>query len=191
MSYKQLINFDNYYIYDDGRIYSLISKKFLKPKYRIDRYLEIGIFDNNKKRKFFTIHRLVYEAFNGSIPKGFEIDHIDGIRDNNRLENLRLLTHKENNQIKHHLEQYKEIEKERYKKNKDKKRKYYEKHREEIKERDKKYYQEHKEEKKIRNKEYRKNHKEEIKEYQRKYREEHREEIRRKQRERYYNKKDK
>lgn len=42
------------------------------------------------------VHRLVWEAFNGKIPEGMEIDHINCIRDDNRLENLRLVTHKEN-----------------------------------------------------------------------------------------------
>ena len=42
------------------------------------------------------IHRLVWEAFNGPIPKGLEIDHIDTDGTNNRLDNLRLVTHTEN-----------------------------------------------------------------------------------------------
>ena len=189
MSYKQLINFDNYYIYDDGRIYSIKVKRFLKPTYTIDRYLKIELRDNNKKRKYFRVHRLVYEAFNGEIPEGYEIDHINGFRDDNRLENLRMLTKLENKQIKHHLEIYKEVEKIRYIKNKDKKKEYYQKHKEEIKIKDKERYMKNKEKIKIKNKEYRKNHKEEINEYQQKYREDHREEIRRKQRERYNNKK--
>jgi len=36
----------------------------------------------------------------GEIPKGFEIDHINGVRDDNRLCNLRLVTHAENNRNK-------------------------------------------------------------------------------------------
>lgn len=195
MSYKQLINFDNYYIYEDGRIYSLNVKRFLKPKNSIDKYLQIGLSDNNKKRKFFCVHRLVYEAFNGPIPEGLQVDHINGIRDDNRLENLRLLTHKENNQIKHHLDQYKEIEKQKYMKNKDKKREYREKNKEKIKEKDKRYYEEHKEEKIRKSKEYYEKNKEKILKYHKEYREKNKdkikeyyqknkEEIRRKQRER-------
>lgn len=42
------------------------------------------------------IHRLVWETFNGEIPQGYEIDHINTIRDDNRLENLLLTTHKDN-----------------------------------------------------------------------------------------------
>lgn len=41
-------------------------------------------------------HRFIWEAFNGEIPEGMEIDHINTLRDDNRLDNLRLRTHKEN-----------------------------------------------------------------------------------------------
>lgn len=43
-----------------------------------------------------SAHRVIYETFVGSIPDGFEIDHINTIRSDNRLENLRCVTHKEN-----------------------------------------------------------------------------------------------
>ena len=41
-------------------------------------------------------HRLVFEYFNGPIPDGMDIDHINNKRDDNRIENLQLLSHKEN-----------------------------------------------------------------------------------------------
>lgn len=60
---------------------------------------------NGYKRAYFKVnmkgfhkfvHILVYEAFNGKIPKGLEIEHINGKRDDNYLTNLRAVTHKEN-----------------------------------------------------------------------------------------------
>lgn len=45
------------------------------------------------------IHQLVMEAFVGPCPEGLEINHIDGSRDNNRLDNLEYITHGAN--IKH------------------------------------------------------------------------------------------
>lgn len=50
----------------------------------------------SSKGKPFLVHRAVYETFIGEIPTKFEIDHINTIRDDNRLENLRAVTHKEN-----------------------------------------------------------------------------------------------
>lgn len=38
------------------------------------------------------VHRLVYELFVGLIPDGMQIDHIDGTRDNNTVDNLRVVT---------------------------------------------------------------------------------------------------
>ena len=43
-----------------------------------------------------SVHRLVWSAFNGPIPKGMEVNHINQKRDDNHLENLNLLTHKQN-----------------------------------------------------------------------------------------------
>src|SRR5262245_28980841 len=42
------------------------------------------------------VHRLVWEAFHGPIPSGFEINHRDGNKANNRLDNLELVTRSEN-----------------------------------------------------------------------------------------------
>lgn len=42
------------------------------------------------------VHRIIYETFVGPIPDGYEIDHINAIKTDNRLDNLRLVTHKEN-----------------------------------------------------------------------------------------------
>jgi len=50
----------------------------------------------DSKRKLFQVHRAIYETFVGEIPDGFQIDHINTVRDDNRLENLRAVTHKEN-----------------------------------------------------------------------------------------------
>lgn len=48
------------------------------------------------KLKYVSVHRMVWETFVGKIPDGYEIDHINTIRDDNRLENLRCVTPKEN-----------------------------------------------------------------------------------------------
>lgn len=50
---------------------------------------------NGEKRWFFR-HRVIWYYFNGEIPEGTEIDHINGIKDDNRLENLRCVSHSEN-----------------------------------------------------------------------------------------------
>lgn len=45
----------------------------------------------------YVAHRIIWVKFHGSIPEGMEIDHRDGDRDNNRIDNLRLSTRSKNN----------------------------------------------------------------------------------------------
>lgn len=54
-------------------------------------YLRVSI-----KQKSYSVHKLIYEAFYGEIPRGMVLDHINGIRDDNRLENLRCVSQSEN-----------------------------------------------------------------------------------------------
>lgn len=54
-------------------------------------YLHVQIAGKNYK-----IHRLVAQTFIGQIPQGYEVDHINRNPSDNRMENLRIVTHSEN-----------------------------------------------------------------------------------------------
>ena len=47
-------------------------------------------------QKHYFVHRFAYECFNGLIPDGKVIDHINNIKDDNRLCNLQLMSQQEN-----------------------------------------------------------------------------------------------
>jgi len=173
IEFKKLNNYDNYFIYEDGRVFSIKRNRFLKQTTEYNGYNRIRLSNNDNKGKVFLVHRLVYETFKGPIPDNLQVDHINGIRNDNRLINLRLLTLKENNNNRHYLEQYKEIEKKIYMKTKEYKKEYYIKNKEKIREWGYKYREENKEKRKEQNKKYREEHREELKTYFKKYYEDH------------------
>lgn len=88
-------NFSNYLINKQGQVYSKKSKRILKASER-NGYKRVFIIDDNDNKKYISIHIAVYETFVGEIPKGMVIDHIDGNRSNNNIENLRCITQSEN-----------------------------------------------------------------------------------------------
>lgn len=83
--------YDKFMVSKSGEIVNLNSRIILKGQER-NGYIRIDI-GNNKK---ISAHRLVWEAFNGPIPEGMVIDHIDGNRSNNALSNLRLVSQSDN-----------------------------------------------------------------------------------------------
>lgn len=44
------------------------------------------------RKKYYRAHRIVWEMHMGKVPDGMEVDHINHIRDDNRIENLRIVT---------------------------------------------------------------------------------------------------
>ena len=76
------------------RIWNGYTKK-MKPRKRPDGYMQVGLCKNGKK-KMFRVHRLLATAFIPNPENKTHVDHINGIRDDNRLENLRWATHSEN-----------------------------------------------------------------------------------------------
>ena len=70
------------------------KEHIIKPKFT-SRYWYVTLSHNSIK-KSYRIHRLVYLAFRGPIPENMVIDHIDGNRNNNSLDNLRCVTQANN-----------------------------------------------------------------------------------------------
>jgi hypothetical protein len=85
-----------YKVDDQGNIYRRQGEGFLKQQVNNDGYSVVVIRPSKQKFKEYKVHRIIWEAFNGAIPDGFEIDHINDDRADNKLTNLQLLIHAEN-----------------------------------------------------------------------------------------------
>ena len=48
LKYKRIKEFPNYYVYEDSSIYSLSSRKFLKPFLNSNGYYVVSLFNNHK-----------------------------------------------------------------------------------------------------------------------------------------------
>jgi hypothetical protein len=67
----------------------------MRPRKDKDGYMNVRLISSEKK-VLFRVHRLVLVAFVGPCPEGHEACHNNGIRHDNRLENLRWGTPAEN-----------------------------------------------------------------------------------------------
>ena len=95
----EINGFENYLIYQDGKVYSKTSKRYLKPSDNSYGYLKVNLCKDGK-RKIHKIHRLVAIYYIPNPDNKICVDHINRITTDNRLENLRWATHSENGQNK-------------------------------------------------------------------------------------------
>lgn len=87
--------YENYTLHIDGRVYSNRRKRFLTPCKNGDGYLTVK-FSNDGKEKTVSIHRLVALAFIPNPHNKETVNHINGIKTDNRIENLEWATKGEN-----------------------------------------------------------------------------------------------
>ena len=89
----EINDYPNYLIYEDGRVWSKLKKIFLKPSIN-SGYLMVCLY-KNKKPKWFSIHRLIALHYIPNPNNKLEVDHINRITKDNRIENLRWATRQE------------------------------------------------------------------------------------------------
>lgn len=93
----------NYYVTDDGRIWSERTQKYLSAQYDKNGYVKVQMRSTDNKSHRYSVHRLVLENFKPvqGMDK-LQVNHKDGNKLNNSLDNLEWTTCKEN--INHAIE---------------------------------------------------------------------------------------
>ena len=107
MNYKDLIE---YIVYEDGDVFSKKYKKFIKPRKNRDGYFVIALYLNGKRYDVLH-HRLIANCFISN-PFDFEqVNHIDGNKSNNNVNNLEWCDNSYNQKhaIKNGLKKYRKI----------------------------------------------------------------------------------
>ena len=88
--------YDLYASDENGNIIHILKKVPFKGSKTDKGYLNLSVRKYGSKQKSYRSHRFTWECFNGEIPNGKEIDHINNNKEDNRLCNLQLLTPKQN-----------------------------------------------------------------------------------------------
>ena len=89
--------YDLYASDENGNVINIIKKVPRKGTKNNSGYMLYGVRKHAQTgKKTYHVHRFVWECFNGNIPKGKVIDHINNDKEDNRLCNLQLVTHQQN-----------------------------------------------------------------------------------------------
>ena len=100
---KEIEDHKGYFVDEKGNVYSNKSGeiKQLKP-IKFGKYLGVNLYDRTiegiRKFKLYSIHRLVAQTFIPNPEGKATVNHIDGNKYNNSVENLEWATYKENSQ---------------------------------------------------------------------------------------------
>lgn len=94
---KEVKGFPKYTLSKEGKIYSKYTGKCLSPTKDITGYMVVTLVNSEGKFKK-SVHRLLAETFIDNPEGKPQVNHIDGDKTNNSLNNLEWTTAKENSQ---------------------------------------------------------------------------------------------
>lgn len=101
-TWMDVYDFPRYQVSDQGKVRNKRTHKIKSAHYDNDGYLKVtlmNIINGNKKTSRKTVHRLVAESFLGGPHPDLQVNHKNGVKDDNRVVNLQWCTGSEN--VKH------------------------------------------------------------------------------------------
>jgi len=93
--WKKVEGFPNYSVSSYGKVRNDNTRKLLKAYDEGNGYFRVNLYNNGKEHGCL-LHRLVAEAFLPQPSKQHEVNHKDGNKENNVVENLEWVTRSEN-----------------------------------------------------------------------------------------------
>jgi len=94
--FRAIDGFDNYEVSSHGRVRNVKTGMIIKNKIEKSGYHRIQLYKDGK-RYFKNIHRLVALNFIPNPTNLQQVDHIDGNKENNNINNLRWCSQSQNN----------------------------------------------------------------------------------------------
>jgi hypothetical protein len=88
MKCLEIKGYSNYLIYEDGKVWSKKTKRFIKQFVNRGGYLILNLSRVGEKPKSFRVHRIVAEHFLPKKENLLDVNHIDGNKQNNHVSNL-------------------------------------------------------------------------------------------------------
>lgn len=93
-----------YEVSNRGRIRSKTMRpRILEPSVGSKGYMQVCVTSTCGKRATVKVHRAVTETFIGPLKDGETVNHIDGVKINNELQNLEVVSNKENIRHSHRV----------------------------------------------------------------------------------------
>jgi NUMOD4 motif. len=96
IEWEQVQGFSRYLVSTDGQVYNIEHEKVIKENLNSAGYLRVLLYNDENEQKQVLVHRLVYLAHGGAIPKGMQINHMDEDKTNNQIQNLEIVTPQQN-----------------------------------------------------------------------------------------------